>query len=138
MNLFRTLVGRVLYGMKDHHFTYVEGTTTILHTQCMLAGKDICSAAGEDHWVAGYVYGAHCALLQYRGIEPGPVAMDFLEKSYGFVFGTGQDGRRMLQRAIALEKDSEFSIGNQEGGDDVLNWLRTKQPTMRLAVHLRS
>lgn len=135
---FRKLTARLLYGLTEEHFSYIDVTTTVLKTQGLLGGQDLTQAALQDKWVAGYIYGAHCALLQYRGIEPGPEAMDYLERSYGFVFGTRQEGRAMFDQAIQLQGDPRFDKGNQEGGDDVFNWLRTRQPTLRLARHLRA
>jgi hypothetical protein len=86
--------------------------------------------------VAGYVYGAHRGLLQNLGIEPGPSAIEYLEKSYQLIFDTPVQGRRMLAHAFGLRGNEDFDVGDEIGGDDVFEWLRTGRPTLRLAQQL--
>ena len=87
----------------------------------------------------GYVFGFNDGMLQgFRGEKRNEDWEDaVLTASYDKVFGNDGGGAVMLGRALALQGDPEFFVGQQVGGNEAVAMMRDKGMPMGLWRMLR-
>ena len=85
-----------------------------------------------DKRAMGYIYGMHDAMLQaydlHRVLE---IAEQLIEESYSDIFGK-QSGNAMLHMSVAFLNEAQFQAGRNEGGDDVVDFVKNKVPPLGL------
>ena len=111
----------------------------VLRTQFMLAQTTAKKACMHPR-VAGYIYGAHIGILNWRGVPSGPHAMTLLKASYSELFQNVRFGNDFLFKSLVLAKAAEgpFDAGNEQGVTDIQHWTQTKMPPMHLMAFLTS
>lgn len=124
---------------KKRLLVYAETVKGLLSMQFAL-GRQVEHMAQKclDPWIAGYVWGAHCGLLRSWGMTKGKVSAAYLKASYGDLLFDKEVGLTLMSVSMnsSLQSDAVFDEGNQVGGNDVIQWLKTKGPPMKLARYL--
>jgi hypothetical protein len=96
--------------------------------------SDAFSVLMTNKLAAGYVFGFHDSCFQtFSRLDPNNPKADLsvIRNSYQTIFGT-RPGFALFEMSIASQKDSEFQIGRQSGGEEYMEFIRQKTPPLEL------
>jgi hypothetical protein len=106
----------------------------LLATQLMFIcerPRDASSLLMKNKLAAGYVFGFHDSCLQTFGRNDPRGNLSLMRTSYQSIFGD-QSGLALFEMSIASQKESEFQIGREGGGEDYVGFIRQKTPPLGL------
>ena len=96
--------------------------------------RDASSILMKNKVAAGYVFGFHDSFFQTFGrLDPNNPKADLsvIHNSYKTIFGAWA-GTALFEMSIASQKDSEFQIGRESGGEEYFDFIKQKVPPLGL------
>jgi hypothetical protein len=96
--------------------------------------RDVVSVLMTNKVAAGYVFGFQDACLTKFGrIDPNDpkVGLSLMRSSYQSIFGD-RSGLALFEMSTTSQKDNEFQIGRQSGGEEFIEFTEQKGPVLGL------
>jgi hypothetical protein len=95
--------------------------------------REASSVLMTNKLAAGYLFGFHDSCFQTFGRldRNDPETVSVIQNSYQTIFGAWA-GRALFEMSIASQKDSEFQIGRQSGGEEYMEFIQHKSPPLGL------
>jgi hypothetical protein len=96
--------------------------------------RDAFSVLMTNKLAAGYVFGFHDSCLTTFGrIDPNDpkAGLSLMRSSYQNIFGN-ESGLALFEMSITSQKDNEFDIGRQSGGEEYVEFTEKKGPPLGL------
>jgi hypothetical protein len=111
---------------------------TSLWLQVALTYKDfkdfrkIFSTLMTDKVAAGYFFGFHCSCAQIFGPNDRAAQLALIETSYKHIFGN-EVAHILFKASLDWQRDREFAIGRQSGGEDFVGFHTKKETPFGLS-----
>lgn len=113
---------------------YIEAMATVIGVQLELGHSDAAQASA-DAWVAGYIFGAHCSLLEHRGMNiADATSLRLVGQSYASLFPNPTTAVAAFRAIMSPEmrEDPNAQSGWACARADVAEWLTSGKPTIGL------
>jgi hypothetical protein len=114
-----------------------ERIATLLWLQMILEYKDfkdfrkIFSTLMTNKVAAGYFFGFHCAGAQIFGPTDRAAQLALIETGYKHIFGN-EVAHILFEASLGWQRDREFAIGRQSGGEDFTRFHSEGTPPLGL------
>ncbi len=112
----------------------IEQLLTVQLTPNYNRPRDAFSVLMTNKLAVGYVFGFHDSCITTFGrIDPNEpkAGLSLIRTSYQSIFGN-QSGSALFEMSIVSQKDSEFQIGRQSGGEEFIEFTQQKTPPLGL------
>jgi hypothetical protein len=96
--------------------------------------RDAFSTLMTNKLAAGYVFGFQdCCFQTFGRIDRNDYkgGLSVMQEGYQYIFGD-QAGYALFRMSIACQKDSDFQIGRQSGGEEYMEFIKQKTPPLGL------
>lgn len=125
---------------KDLVKVFLNGFSELLETQLILGGcqKQDRGLLLEDKFVLGYCWGMGHAMFRSFGLRDMTKCVAWTPIGIEYVFRGGANRLMgdVLGRSMHIQNDPEFLEGEMCGGNDYIDFIKNKTPTLKLAEHL--